>query len=243
MKLSANYRSLLPFLLFVFIIIGYSSCDPKSPNLNANDLNIEAAENPDLNQVIGQINASSDEDLDFQLVSVDPAGAITVDDATGDIRVADPDLFDFEELDLITAIVNVTSGIESKEIEVRVNITDISAPMDDINNLIGEWRTSKFSWAGIFASSDNHTCRLDDMLTLANDGQYTYNGGNELCGNEDNQQLKTGTWVLDENLGFILFDKDTNKAFKATIDFYQPEMLSLSGSYMGILVSGEFVPN
>ena len=96
----------------------------------------------------------------------------------------------------------VTSGDVEKEVNVLVSLTDVKAPMADQLVFAKNYKTSRFSWDGIFAMLGSHDCRLDDEMDINIDGTYLYNGGSSLCGNEDDQRLKTGigTWMRISSL-------------------------------------------
>ncbi len=205
------------------------------------DLRHDIFENKAKGEIVGQITASAEGVLSFELVSSDPMGAMSINERTGVLTVEIPEYFDFEERTNVSGVVQVTSGADIIEARVQLDLLNVEAPIEDFNRLTKHWKTSKFSWNGVFASMDRHTCRLDDKMSLSGTGMYTYDGGAELCGDEDNQQLKTGTWDLDENLQYIIFDKDTDVEQRAEIDFFTEGQLSLSMNYLGALVSGEFI--
>ena len=48
------------------------------------------------------------------------------------------------------------------------------------------WSAEQFTLAGLNVFQ---SCRLDDQIQLINDGTYSYDGGDLLCGAEDNQQF------------------------------------------------------
>lgn len=233
-------------LCFSLLLLAVVSCDvgnEPSFQLTAQDLSTSIVENPGLGTEIGQVIASAEgAQMVFSVLSSAPAGAFTIDGVSGVLKVADDALFDFETNVSLTAVVQVTAGTESREVNVLVLLEDEEANIEDYNRITNSWKTAKFSFGGIFAAMDVHACRLDDKMIISGTGNYTYDGGVDLCGNEDNQQLKTGTWDLDEHLQFILFDKGEVHEFRANIDFFAEDKIALSGTWMGVLVSGEYVP-
>jgi len=240
-------KQLYPSVLFVLVCLlqtFFTGCtlddSARDNNLMAENLIRDIAENPSEDAVLGQIIASAEGSLVFEMVSSEPIGALAVDPDMGTLLAAMPELFDYEERDEISGVVKVVSGTDILEITVNFNLIDVEAPIEDFNKFTKNWETDKFSWNGVFASVDNHDCRLDDKMTLSGTGNYTYDGG-DLCGEEDNQQFRSGTWSLDENLRFIIFDRNTDKELKVDIDHFENERLSLSTSYMGQSVSGEYI--
>jgi len=234
-------------------LLFFSACkqeddQPQEVNLTASDLQITVSENLELGATVGQITANADgEDPRFEfedgaVTPEDPgASAFTLETTTGKLTVADEAAFDFERRSSISAQVKVTAGTEELVVNILVQLEDQKAPAAMIDQLTQTWDTDKFSFDGVFSAMDIHDCRLDDQMEIKADGTYTYMGGEKLCGNEDNQSIKSGTWDLDENLKFVLFDKGEDNEFEATIDFFEEGRILLSGSYFGIPVSGEYL--
>lgn len=243
MTKSFGINGLLIYLLIAFGFIACNLEDEAQPhNLQIKDLNISVVENAVVGAELGQVIASAEgAELEFEVLSSEPAGAFVIESSTGVIAVANSAWFDFEERGSLSAEVLVRAGGESKQAHVLVQLEDQLADPLVFNQLTKNWVTSKFSFNGIFAAMDVHSCRLDDALRISGTGKYTYDGGAELCGNEDNQQLKTGTWDLDENLNFIIFDKGEENELKVNIDFFEEGKLSVSCTWMGIPVSGEYL--
>tara|TARA_R110000851_G_scaffold81391_1_gene178713 strand:- start:3213 stop:4436 length:1224 start_codon:yes stop_codon:yes gene_type:complete len=84
-------------------------------------------ENPTNGQVIGQIEANTNEgDLSFTLSQQqNPAGALAVNATSGELTVADETLFDFETNSIITAVVTVANGGIFQNIAVELNLQDV----------------------------------------------------------------------------------------------------------------------
>lgn len=242
-----KFLSNISFILCaVVLMIGLSNCDVAdedvSHNLQASDLTISVLENRTLGEELGQVIASAEgAELVFEVMSAEPNGAFIMDANKGIVKVADAAFFDFEERESMSAVVKVSAGDESREVNVFVQLEDELADVTTFNLFTKNWVASKFSFNGIFAAMDIHSCRLDDEMRISGTGTYTYDGGSELCGNEDNQQLKTGTWDLDEHLKYVLFDKGEENEYRAEIDFFENGMLSLSASWMGLPISGEYL--
>jgi len=99
------------------------------------------------------------------------------------------------------------------------------------------WNVTGFSFG---ESTNFQNCRLDDSLILKNDGTYDYNGGNELCGAEDNSQFKTGIWEADFDSRTIYFDKGTGNEIEIFIESCQESKVVFSSKYFGMKVLGQF---
>ncbi len=97
------------------------------------------------------------------------------------------------------------------------------------------WMASGFTLAGLTTFTD---CRLDDEMVLNANGTCMYNGGMNLCGAEDNQQVKSGTWELDFANTTILFDKGTSREEAALVIGLSENEIRLDGTYMFMEVRG-----
>lgn len=102
------------------------------------------------------------------------------------------------------------------------------------------WSTISFTLAGLSGLQD---CRLDDIIEIKVDGTYSYNGGAVLCGAEDNEQVRTGTWKVINNGTSIVFDEATNREYTATVNGFEQNTLSISGQYIGLAIKGIYSAN
>jgi len=62
------------------------------------------------------------------------------------------------------------------------------------NNSSKVWVAEQFTIAGLSAFQQ---CRLDDSMVLSSDGTYQYDGGDQLCGAEDDASAKVGAWEFN----------------------------------------------
>ena len=118
--------------------------------------------------------------------------------------------------------------VASDSLALKLSIDDGSSKI---------WKTEAFTLAGstIFTG-----CRLDDEMEFNEDGTYIYNGGADLCGAEDNEQVKTGTWEIDFQNQSIIFDRGTSRQTAALLIGQNDNELRLQGSYMAMEVRGVF---
>ncbi len=103
-----------------------------------------------------------------------------------------------------------------------------------------EWRAMSFTLAGFSGFQD---CRLDDMMIINNDGTYRYDGGSTLCGAEDDQRIKTGTWEVINDGRNIVFDAGTVNEYTADVTGIENDMLAVSGQYIGLAIRGIYQVN
>jgi len=102
------------------------------------------------------------------------------------------------------------------------------------------WSAVSFTLAGLGGLQD---CRLDDTIEINVDGTYSYDGGDTLCGSEDTQQVRTGTWKVINEGANILFDEDTQREYTATVNGFDQNTLSISGQYIGLSIKGIYTSN
>lgn len=100
------------------------------------------------------------------------------------------------------------------------------------------WSGEAFTLAGFDGFQD---CRLDDQVVINVDGSYKYDGGSDLCGAEDNQQNREGTWRITNDKGSIVFDEGTDRQYEASIVGLSQDSLTISGSYLGLDVNGLYI--
>ncbi|QNJ98528.1 cadherin repeat domain-containing protein [Constantimarinum furrinae] len=94
--------------------------------LSTSDSLISIDENPDFDQLIGSIEVDGSlNNLTFSFVQQSHPGAVNLDEDTGEMRVADPAIFDFEINEEITAVVKISDGNTSVESNVSINIIDL----------------------------------------------------------------------------------------------------------------------
>lgn len=116
-------------IVLIFIIIFSISCnndDDFEPTLNVSDSIFTLDENPELYTVIGTIKATSNESpISYSIVNESVIGATHIDSTTGEIIVANPQVFDYELNPSIILTIGVKTNSLSKNIRVTINLNDI----------------------------------------------------------------------------------------------------------------------
>lgn len=136
---------------------------------------------------------------------------------------------------------------------------DILGPSVPSIAVVDEYPTTSSELMTILAGSENNTwdatgfeingikgfqnCRLDDQILLNSDGTYSYNGGEDLCGAEDNVKTKTGTWEANFGNRTLTFDKGTDRQATGEIATATDIKLILRGDYMGWELTGQYEIN
>lgn len=97
-------------------------------NITVLDITKSLDENPLQNTILGEIKPTTTDanpSFVFAVKSTIPAGAMNVTSG-GFVRVSDQTLYDFEVNPVITGIVTVTNGTDSKDVNVTVNLNDVN---------------------------------------------------------------------------------------------------------------------
>lgn len=102
------------------------------------------------------------------------------------------------------------------------------------------WSTVSFTFLGVGGIQD---CRLDDSMMVNSDGTYEYDGGENLCGAEDNEQIRAGTWEVINDGRNIIFDRGTVNEYTADVTGISDDMIAISGEYLGLSLSGIYQIN
>ncbi len=104
---------------------------------------------------------------------------------------------------------------EEKQVQATVDV-ELDFTEEEFDNFIaGEnnktWNVLNFKLANIVQG-----CRLDDSFFFNANKTYTYTGG-ELCGDEDDEEIKSGIWTVDADNNLVIFDQGTSTEFQAHI--------------------------
>ncbi|WP_291869354.1 DUF1566 domain-containing protein [Maribacter sp.] len=91
--------------------------------VNIQDFTVAIDENPTDGQVVGTVQTTGGVPLNFSITSQTPVGALNIDPTTGELTVADPNLFDFETTPILTATITVDDAENAAT--VTINLTDV----------------------------------------------------------------------------------------------------------------------
>lgn len=118
-------------LLFIIGLSIITACSEDAnfteiEDLSLIDIVITIDENPEQGQVLGSVeNVENLNGITFQLISQTPENAFGIDLENGTFYVNDETLFDFEERQVLTAIVSASLGDRSSESTITVNLNDV----------------------------------------------------------------------------------------------------------------------
>jgi len=91
--------------------------------ISSQDFTVAIDENPTDGEVVGTIAVTGGGTLSHSLTSQTPAGALNIDANTGELTVADANLFDFETNPVITANITVDNGVNTVMVVATVKGT------------------------------------------------------------------------------------------------------------------------
>ena len=147
---------------------------------------------------------------------------------------------------LITLIISTVVFSNFKERETIENYPPLSS-LELTEYLHGgsskTWKATAFSLMGVI---NLQKCRLDDVITLKSDQTFQYDGGEDLCGREDNLRLRSGKWQVSEDGQKLIFEYEKNRKRKKT-ERYQGHInnagdgwIVLGGDYKGIEIKATY---
>ncbi|NAS13161.1 cadherin repeat domain-containing protein [Poritiphilus flavus] len=115
--------------IVLLLILAATSCSKDSKQgFSVADLQVSLEENPSDGQLIASLVPGNTEGLEFSIVNQSPENAFLLNANTGEIRVNEASLFDFETNPELTLTAFVSDGIKDETARVTVNLDN----MDDI---------------------------------------------------------------------------------------------------------------
>ncbi|MEY8848559.1 LamG-like jellyroll fold domain-containing protein [Psychroserpens sp. XS_ASV72] len=116
---------LLTFISLLFTCES-SNDDSVEITVSVSDFETSINENPSANESIGFINATTNQgNLVYSIIEQNPSNSISMNSSTGEITVANPNLFDFETNPQITGTVKVINGDISDIAFITINLIDL----------------------------------------------------------------------------------------------------------------------
>src|SRR5690554_892638 len=117
-------------LLFVTIVFSCAKDDDVKTEetiitITTEDLIISIDEHPEDNYILGKVESETNiGSLIFNIEEQDPNDALLIDELTGEVRVKNGSLFDYETNPEMTAIVKVTNGDKSENANIIINLKE-----------------------------------------------------------------------------------------------------------------------
>lgn len=195
----------------------YSTPNP-SPTITitASDFSVTIAENPEAGTVLGTVQASASAGtVSFAISSQSVAGAITINSSTGVLSVANASAFDFEAQTTLAAVVRVSAGSVTEEVNITITLTDVDESVSSSLNL---WQGETISFSKPNGGNPNDEANQDRItdrvwLTRGNNTPDTqgqiYNIVSESTANASSSPAGTawaqGTYATIDGLTFTSF--------------------------------------
>lgn len=132
MKFSLNkltLKSLLFLCLIALVSCSKDSDDPTPADITVttSDFSKTIDENPSIGQVIGTLQGTTNEgSVTFSITEQSPSGSFLIDASSGELKVADVAVFNFETNPIITGTVKVANGAISKNALITIMISDVN---------------------------------------------------------------------------------------------------------------------
>lgn len=173
--------NILKNLTLAFILICFFSCssddDTSETNgINALNLVVNFNENPAPGASVATIQAASTNTLSFSITSQTPSGALSINPSTGELKVANASLFDFETNPIIKATISIIDLSDSASVTATINLNDL----DDIAHFLS-------------TSEAAYTAAADGDWILISEAEY-----NALANNL-NEVSRAGTTEMEYN--------------------------------------------
>lgn len=113
-------------LIVLALLLTTTSCnkDDEMATVGLDDLSITMNENPTSGQAVGTIQVKNGTGLNFNITSQTPSGALSIDAISGELRVENAALFDFEVNPTITAAVSAENGANTAT--VTISLTNVN---------------------------------------------------------------------------------------------------------------------
>lgn len=121
--------------------------DPNSDiEVTTSDFKITMDENPTNGQLIGKVVGETNQgNVTFLIVNQSPEGAFSINEATGELTVETPELFNFEKRKQIKGLVMVTNVTVSKTATITITLNDL----DESPSLLGTWELVSLEVSGV----------------------------------------------------------------------------------------------
>jgi hypothetical protein len=148
--------------------------DLEETTITISDFEVSIDENPNPNQVLGTINASTNQgNLTFSITEQSPNNAFQINASTAELTVLTESLFDFETNPTITGTIKAENGNISETANITINLNDVTENFIEITNIID----SNIKGLDNNTPPDiNSTNFQDSPLIIANSYETTHQG-------------------------------------------------------------------
>ncbi|MCF8254220.1 MAG: SUMF1/EgtB/PvdO family nonheme iron enzyme [Bacteroidia bacterium] len=126
-------------LILWFLIISCSSDNGQTNNpseitISTSDFSVTIDENPLPNQILGTIDATTNiGNLIFSIDNQSPNGAVAINSTTGELKVANETMFDFEITPIISGVIKVSNNSIFEVLNFSINLNDVDETNPNVN--------------------------------------------------------------------------------------------------------------
>lgn len=157
MKKIIKKSYLLAAVLLATIVSCNSDDDTSATPINIENLEVTIDENPTNGQVIGTVQSNSNDALTYNITTQTPAGALSINAATGELLVADASFFDYEVNPTITATISVLEATNSGTVTINLN---------DLNE-VGEYKFGGVIFWVNLLGNEGYSVAMDNQSAAA----------------------------------------------------------------------------
>lgn len=209
--------------------------DPESNSVTIENFSTTINENPNTGALLGtvQATASDGSDLSFLLINPSVAGALIINNSTGELTVADSADFDFEINKEITANVIAESGEVADTASISINIENLELPQ---NGLVGYWpfngnandvagTADAIVSDGVILNADRFG-NTDAAYNFNDNGQFIDAGDQDYFAGNDHQ-FSIAVWIKPNGvdaLGKMILAKFSQQASFEGCNEFQEEL-------------------
>lgn len=119
----------------LFILLSCKHDEEIATVITASDFSVTMDENPALQEEIGKIKATTNQGtLKYEITSQSITGAIDVNPSTGELSVANAELYNYESNPVISGVAKISNGNVSKEIQIKISLRDVLEAAVSIND-------------------------------------------------------------------------------------------------------------
>ena len=187
-------RYIYPLAIYTLLFAIACSEDEPAPQNGpvVDDFSIAIEENQAFGTVLGSIVVNeSTGSLNFSLSNQSPAGALSINQTSGELTVAQECLFNFESNPVITAQVSVSDDNGSAVASVEINLIDINDPMT-----LTVWTGPEISFTKADGANPDLAQNQDQIsasvaITRGNSGGQIYNAVSEIEADKANSPVGT----------------------------------------------------
>jgi len=196
---------LLATLFLTLIITSCSKDNDNTPTINATNFSTTVDENPEGNSSLGTVSATTGTGtLTYTITSQIPSGAMSINSITGELKVANASLFDFETNPNIDAVITISSTEATTTVNATINLNNI----DDITSFLSISKTAYINanngdWIQITSSEYNTLATNLNEVTKAGTTDAEYSNTITADGASNYTRSNITTNAIIPNNGYV----------------------------------------